>query len=116
MGFVPSVTGVQSGFEDILISPPPDVKEISLHNIGLNSAKLRFGARAFLISHTWVLSRMQDAGYSDPMQVFNDPSVVGLYYDSRLFSIESITHEDFGGQPVTWSVVANASEAISPSE
>lgn len=116
LGFVPTVTGALSGFEDVLIRPPADVRDISLHNIGLNSAKLRFGAREFLISHSFVRNRMIQMNYTDAMKVWNDDSVMGLYYDGRLFSIESVTHEDFGGEPVLWRILANASEVASPEE
>lgn len=114
LGFIPTVTGAVSGVMDIPVQPPADVKEISLHNIGMSGGKLRFGAREFVVSHTFVAQQMQACGYTDPMQVFNDPAVLGLYYDSRIFSIESITHEDFGGDYVLWHLLCNASEVTSP--
>lgn len=114
LGFVPSVTGDLSGVTDILVDPPPDTKEVSLENIGLNSAKLRFGAREFLVSQTFVLNQMAKQGYTDMYQVWNDPLVLGFYYNNRLFTIESITHEDVGGQPTLWRLVCNASDFPSP--
>lgn len=116
IGFMPAVTGALSGFQDIPVDPPPDVQEVSLHNIGIMGGRLQFGARRFLISNLFVLNQMAVRNLSDPYQVFRDPLVVGLYYNSRLFSIESITHEDVGGETTLWSLVANSSELSSPSQ
>lgn len=113
---MPAVTGALSGFQDIPVDPPPDVQEVSLHNIGIMGGRLQFGARRFLISNLFVLNQMAVRNLSDPYQVFRDPLVVGLYYNSRLFSIESITHEDVGGETTLWSLVANSSELSSPSQ
>jgi hypothetical protein len=115
LGFMPTVTGGPTGFQDIQILPPPDVKEVSLHNIGIMGGKLRFGARTFLISHSFVQQRMDDMNYSDMWSVWRDPTVVGLYYDGRLFSIESITHEDVGSEPTLWMLVCNASDIAAAS-
>ncbi len=116
IGFMPAVTGALSGFQDIPVDPPPDVQEVSLHNIGIMGGKLQFGARRFLISNLFVLNQMEIRNLTDPYQVFRDPLVIGLYYNSRLFSIESITHEDVGGETTLWSLVANSSEMSSPSQ
>jgi hypothetical protein len=56
---------------------------------------------------------MNDMNYTDPLLVWRDPTVVGLYYDQRLFSIESITHEDVGSEPTLWKLLGNASEVAS---
>jgi hypothetical protein len=113
LGFVPSVTGAQpgqSGVVDIPIQPPADVQEVSMHNIGQSGGRLQFGARTFLVSHTFVLQQMQDRDLQDPYLVWRDPLVMGLYYNQRLFSIESITHEDVGSEVTLWKLVCNAME------
>jgi len=112
LGFMPQVSGDLTGTYDMQILPPPDVQEISLHNIGIMGGRLQFGARRFLVSHTFVINRMNQMLYSDPLQVWRDPSVVGLYYDGRLFSIESITHEDVGFQQTLWDLICNSSEVL----
>jgi hypothetical protein len=116
IGFMPAVTGAVSGIQDIPVDPPPDVQEVSLHNIGIMGGKLRFGARRFLISNLFVLNQMRDRNLSDPYLVWSDPLVVGLFYNQRLFSIESITHEEVGGETTLWSLVCNSSEIPSPSQ
>jgi len=113
LGFSFAPSGVQSldqGFTDICVKPQPEVKDISLHNIGLNQARLNFGARLFAISHTFVLKRMQEMKYTDPYQVWRDPSVIGLFYNKRLFSIEIPLHEEYGGQTLVWNLTCNAQE------
>lgn len=112
LGFMPSVTGAVSGIVDWPINPPPDVTEVSLHNIGIMGGRLNFGARTFLISHTFVLNEInrRNLNPSDPYYVFRDPLVVGIYYNHRLFSIESITHEELGEETTLWRLVCNANQ------
>jgi hypothetical protein len=119
LGFQYSPSGTaqyQAGFTDIIIKPPAEVKELSLMNIGLNSAKLMFGAKQFVISHTFVRAQMNANNYTDPYQVFRNPLVVGIAYPAypldavRLFSIESITHEEIAGQTLAWTLLCNAAE------
>jgi hypothetical protein len=105
-----SASGGTSGFTDTLITPPPSVTPVSLHNIGLNQAKLMFGARQFDISHTWVLAQMAALGYSDSFQVFRDPSVIGLVYDTRLYSMDSIYAEAVNNEIIRWIVMGNKIE------
>lgn len=114
LGFMPAVTGGLSGIFDYVIDPPPDVQEVSLHNIGIMGGKLMFGARRFLVSNLFVLNQMSIRNLTDPYQVWRDPLVIGLYYNSRLFSIESITHEDVGSETTLWNLVCNSHEAASP--
>jgi hypothetical protein len=99
-----------SGVTDLEINPPPDVRAMSLHNIGLNAAKLYFGAHEFTISHTWVLRRMVDMGTDDPYQVFRNQQVVGLVYNNRVFSIESVQADSVNNEIIQWSVVGNMLE------
>lgn len=115
LGFMPTVTGDISGIQDIPVDPPPDVQEVSLHNIGIMGGRLQFGARRFLISNLFVINQMAQRNLDDPYQVFRDPSVMGLFYNRRLFSIESITHEEVGGETTLWSLVCNSSEKTAPS-
>lgn len=115
LGFMPAVTGALSGVLDIPVDPPPDVTEVSLHNIGIMGGRLQFGARRFLISHTFVQNQMDIRELTDPYQVFRDPLVMGLFYNQRLFSIESITHEEVGGETTLWNLICNSSEQVAPS-
>ncbi|MDE1971398.1 MAG: hypothetical protein KGI50_07535 [Patescibacteria group bacterium] len=115
-GFQMGASG-QEVTQDILIYPPPMVKEVPMRDIGLNSAQLSFGSRQFLISHSWVIQRQQAQGYIEPgtglpdfYRVFRDASVVSLYYNSREFKIVSVIHEDIAGAPWNWNIVANAEE------
>src|SRR4051812_16362542 len=58
--FVPTgAEAAKTGFTDLLISPPPEVRDVSTHNIGMSGGKLMFGARYFIISHTFVETVMQ---------------------------------------------------------
>jgi len=36
--------------------------------------------------------------------------VVGLFYNQRLFNIESVTHDEYAGQTLVWSLICNANE------
>jgi hypothetical protein len=117
LGFMPSLSGnnAPTGFTDVLIDPPPDVTEISLHNIGIFGGSLHFGAKIFIVSDLFVQNIMAKLNYTDARMVWVDEQVMGLYYDGRLYTILSITHEDVGGQTTLWKLVCNASENMSPS-
>jgi len=110
IGFMPPVTGAVSGISDWLITPQPDVSEISIHNIGIMGGRLNFGARRFVISHTFVLAEIsrRNLDSSDPYYVFRDPAVLGIYYNHRLYSIETIMHEEYGTDITLWNLVCNA--------
>lgn len=116
-GFQASASSGEQVTQDILIAPPPQVTEVPMRDIGLNSAILSFGARRFLISHTWVLAQQQANNYlladgvtPDFYRVFRDASVLGLLYNNRLFKIESCVHEDIASQSWNWNLVCNAAE------
>lgn len=109
----------QSGYTDIPIVPPPGVQDVSLHNIGLMAGRLNFGSRIFIISDTFVQAQMQQySGITDPYDVFRGRdgfATLGLFYNNRLFSIESITHKEVGGCTVNWKLICNALENVSDS-
>ena len=110
-GFQWEPSGVPlTGVTDVKINPPPSVEPVSMHNIGLNSARLQFGAHKFMISHTFVLQRMQEKGYTDPYQVFRSDEVIGLYHNNRLFSMESIVPHATGSSVIYWDIIANVQE------
>ena len=113
-GFQIAASGSDGGFIDTLIDPPPSVQPLSLHNIGLNSAKLMFGAHSFDISQTFVQAIMDANGYTDGYQVFRDPSVIGIIYNNRMFSLESIYPESVNNEIIRWIVLGNAHELVVP--
>lgn len=110
-GFQVSASG-QAVTTDVLIDPPAMVTDISLRDIGLNAAQLPFGSKKFQISQAWVMCRQLEKGYQEPgtelpdyYRVFRDKSVVGLYYNSRLFKIVSILPDVIGTNPTTWTLL-----------
>jgi hypothetical protein len=117
--FAPTgVASFETGYTDILITPPPSVQDVSLHNIGLLAGRLNFGSRVFLISNTWVLEQMAEYEISDPYDVFRKRDgyqTIGLLYNDRLFSIESLTHTEVAGQTIRWKLIGNALELASDS-
>src|SRR3954468_10870516 len=55
--FTPSdANPANTGYTDILIDPPPQVNDVSMHNVGMSGGKLLMGARYFTISHSFVLA------------------------------------------------------------
>lgn len=100
-----------SGTTDILIEPPVSVRMVSVHNIGQSNGKLRFGARQFIISHTFVQninSLIPNIGTDD--LVFRGPRTVGIVIDSLLGSIEDVAHEEIAAQTVLWMITCNFGE------
>lgn len=116
-----SPTGVaaeQVGYTDIVISPPPSVRDVSLHNIGLLAGRLNFGSRVFIVSHSFVEQQMEQYELTDPYAVWRDRDgykTIGLFYNNRLFSIESLTHKEVAGKTINWMLVGNALEIESDS-
>ena len=100
----------ETGTTDILITPTPAVRMISQHNIGQSQGKLRFGARYFLISATWVASQNPGVSQSALEAYWRGPQIVGLVLDNQLFSIEEDAHEEIGGVTVLWTLSCNAVE------
>lgn len=115
-GFQVSASG-QTVATDVLITPPPLVTEVSMRDIGLNSAQLQFGAKNFKISHTFVAAQQVANNYLEPgtglpdfYRVFRDSTVIGVWYNSRIGKIVSVTHEDIGQLPWTWNLIVNFQE------
>lgn len=116
-----TVTGsLAAGYTDYLIKPPPNVQDVSMHNIGIMAGRLNFGSRIFTISHTFVKEQLDlinediEEEITDPLAVFRDRNglgnCLGILYDQRLFSIESITHRDVSGQTISWKLICNSLE------
>lgn len=105
-----------SGFTDILIEPQPSVQAESMHNIGLNQTRLQFGAMRFDISHSFVEMLMAMKGYSDGYDVWRQSDVIGIVCDKRLYSLESVTHEDVAGATIRWMILGNTQEPIAAVE
>jgi hypothetical protein len=115
--FSPSgAAAFETGTTDILIMPPPSVVDVSLHNIGLMAGRLNFGSRIFIVSNTFVQAQMNDLGITDPYAVWRDRDgkykAVGIIYQSRQFSIESITQKVVAGQTINWKLICNALETV----
>lgn len=113
--FTPTASGAMSGYTDYQIDPPPVVRLISMHNLGQAAQagiQLREGARDILISNSFVLANMQARGFTDPRQVFNDPSTVGLVVNEGklIVSFDSVMPDYAYGGPATWSCFGNANE------
>jgi hypothetical protein len=111
LGFEFSPTGVmqpeQTGFTDIPIKPPVEVWSAGAKgggggDQGLNQVRFMVYRRTFYVSHTFVIKRMNRENFSDAYQVWRDPSVIGLYYDNRLHSINAIDNEQIAGQTLAW--------------
>lgn len=116
LGFAIAPSGSAKGTSDILIDPPPAVNMISLHNIGQSMGKLRFGARLFVVSATFVARQVvargivASNGLSAEDLVWRSPNVVGLVTQGLLFSIEDVGHEEYGVGTVTWLLTCNSTE------
>jgi hypothetical protein len=115
LGFSISPSGTPVGTTDTLILPPPAVSPISMHSIGMSMGRLRFGAKSFEISASWVDQQVRLAGgtVNDPTSqdlIFRGPNVVGLVCDNLLWSIELPTHFELGGKTVAWILQCNANE------
>jgi hypothetical protein len=122
MGFTfsPTASGAFTGYTDYQIDPPPVIRMISMHNLGMAAQagiQLRVGARDILISQTFVLAQMmfRKDGNGNPFtnfrQVFEDPSTLGIVANSGIIvSIESIMADLAYGQPATWTIRGNANE------
>jgi len=111
------------GFTDIYIDPPPDVIDVSYHDIGISNGKLMFGAKKFQISATFIENILEMyPAILDSYDVLRDwdgginqtgaqtASIIGLVYGDRMYSIESIFQNITGGKTIQWIVTANVHE------
>lgn len=115
MGFaVPAVSGGQTpGTTDTQIFPQPGIRMMTPKQLADSLAAgvtVRAGARVFNFSNSWVYGIMTANGWTNPRQVFNDPSVVGFFHDNLLFQIVSFVHNDMYGEIVNWDVICNGNE------
>lgn len=110
VGFSISPSGGMVGTTDVLIVPPPGVRMVSIHNIGQSNGKLRFGARIFNISATFVQASMAARSLAYEDACWNGPDVVGLVTDNLLFSIEDIAKQVVAGITASFRLTCNANE------
>ena len=110
LGYKISPSGNDTGTTDVLIDPPPGSRLVSMHNIGMSSGKLRFGARDFVISQTFIQAQQLALGLTTPEQLWLSKMLVGIVGYGVLWSIELYASDDVGGVPVVWTLSANANE------
>lgn len=103
-----------TGTQDLLMSPPPSCRMMSQHNIGMSMGRLRFGARQFIVSGSFVnnLNCIDSLGLTQSQLegFWRSPNVVGLVTDNTLFDIASVAHEELGGVTVLWTLDCNGPE------
>jgi hypothetical protein len=116
--YVPTGTGSaanQTGYTDILIDPPPETTDQPDRDVGIAGGKIMFGARTFLVSYTFIRNmRDQYPGLQDDSDIWrnwdgNTP-VIGIIYSQQLFSIESVTSRELGGQTISYVLNCVGSE------
>ena len=110
LGYTITPVSGPTGTQDVLIWPLPSTRLISQHNIGMSSGRLRFGARAFIISATFVNAQQSALGLSTPDQLWFCPQMVGIVGYGSLWSCEQAVPEELGGIPVVWSITCNSNE------
>ena len=110
LGFSISPSGTASvGTTDIEIVPPPAVRMVSMHNIGMSGGQLFLGARTFTVSGTFVRKMAALLGVAE-RQVWEGKRSVGLVTDGLLFSTQQIEHNEVAGLTVGWLITCNANE------
>ena len=113
------VAAADTGYSDILISPPASTFMVSSKNISdLPGLRLNFSSRIFEISHTFVNDQMNTHDISDPREVFRERDghpALGIYYLSRLYSIEAIIPRESCGEIIKWRLMCNDVEVPSVS-
>jgi hypothetical protein len=110
LGYVITPDSGGAGTTDVLINPPCSTRLVSMHNIGMSQGKLRFGAREFTISQSFINAQQLALGLATPEQLWLSKQLVGLVGYGVLWSIELYASDDVGGIPVVWTVTANANE------
>lgn len=111
------------GYTDYVIVPPPNVQDVSMHNLGMAAEagiRLNYGSKIFTISDSFVQDQIQlihqKSGtlLQDPFAVFRDRdgngNTLGIVYQGRMHEIAGITTRQVSGQTVSWKVVGNAME------
>jgi hypothetical protein len=108
LGFSIAPTGTnQIGTIDIPILPQPAVEEVSMYAIGQSMGKLRAGARAFMISATFVDNLVASGLFTADDLVWRDPRVVGIVIDGQLNTIVEYYSREVAGKSISWDVVTN---------
>lgn len=110
LGFVIAPSSGQTGMSDVQIAPPPSSKLVSMHNIGMSQGKLRFGAREFLISATFINAQQSALGLATPDALWLSSQFVGIVGYGSLWSVEEYSPDEAGAVPVAWLTRCNANE------
>jgi hypothetical protein len=110
LGYVLTPSAGTAGFIDVPIQPPPSMRMVSQHNIGMSAGKLRFGARDYIVTGSFVQAQQSALGLARPELVWIGAQTVGIVADNQLFSIEQYVHEEIGGMSVVWTLTCNANE------
>lgn len=110
LGYTITPASGETGTTDVQITPPPMTKLLSQHNIGMSQGKLRFGAREFVISGSFVDAQQSALGLASPDQLWWSKQVVGIFAYGILYSVEQYAPEEVGGQSILWTLLCNANE------
>lgn len=114
LGFSQTPTSGPTGTTDFLIDPPPSVRMLSQHDIGMSMGKLLFGARQFGISGSFSCKMAALLGLpydqNGVEQFWYNTQIVGLVTDQLLFDIKQVDHEEVGGVTVMWTLLGNANQ------
>lgn len=116
--WVPTGTAAaDTSFIDIPIDPPPNVAEATKKNVSpLVWTRLNVGARIFKISNTFVQAQLALLAKSNP-PVTNPNAVfrgrdgrpcIGIFYDNKLYAIESLAHDQVSATAIEWRLYCNA--------
>src|SRR5271165_1257011 len=96
--FTPSGAAAgETGFTDLEILPPPEVLDVSTHDIGLSGGRLQFGARTFYISDTFVENireKYPEIIYASNVWRNWDAQLVGGNWVNATASVIGIIYDD----------------------
>lgn len=110
LGYTITPVSGGTGTSDIKIDPPPSSRLVSMHNIGMSGGKLRFGARTFILSGTFINAQQAALGLATPDDLWLCPQFVGIYAYGVLWTVMEYSPEELGGIAVVWSLTCNANE------